>query len=282
MITFTRIGYMGRLGNQMFQFASTLGISKKLNLEAKFPINNCISPHASGPIDSVTGRNMDVKCNLLECFDIGEAYFIPNNHIELRYYYNEADFSFDPNVYNISDGCDLIGYYQTELYFNDIKDLIFEQFKFKKKYQEIAEKYIAKIRDSNKEYHITSIHVRRGDYLTSSDYHPPCSNEYYNDSVKKIEDSGKNKFVIFSDDPDWCAKTFTDDKYIISNLADPYIELCAMTLCDNNIIANSSFSWWGAWLNRKNDKIVISPSRWFGPLLDKNASDVYCKNWQIV
>ena len=87
------------------------------------------------------------------------------------------------------------------------------------------------------------------------------------------------KFIIFSDDPDWCRNEFFGENYIISDLGDAYIELCAMSLCDHNIIANSSFSWWGAWLNNNPNKIVISPSKWFGPAIGKDTSDVYCKNW---
>jgi hypothetical protein len=89
-------------------------------------------------------------------------------------------------------------------------------------------------------------------------------------------------YVIFSDDVEWCKTEFSDPDYIISDLENPYTEMCAMSLCDHNIIANSSFSWWGAWLNVNQDKIVIAPSRWFGDLIQKDTSDVYCKNWKIL
>jgi hypothetical protein len=106
--------------------------------------------------------------------------------------------------------------------------------------------------------------------------------DYYNRATSDILKYNKNKFIVFSDDPDWCRNTFTGDNYIVSDLNNSHIELCAMSLCDNHIIANSSFSWWGAWLNTNINKRVIAPSRWFGPALIKDTSDVYCNDWIII
>ena len=112
------------------------------------------------------------------------------------------------------------------------------------------------------------------------DHHPPCSLDYYNAAKKELSALNDNIiYVIFSDDIEWCKKEFNDPSYVISDLNNPYTEMCAMSLCDHNIIANSSFSWWGAWLNKKSDKIVIAPSQWFGKLLINDTSDIYCKNW---
>ena len=93
------------------------------------------------------------------------------------------------------------------------------------------------------------------------DHHPPCSLDYYNAAKKELSALNDNIiYVIFSDDIEWCKKEFNDPSYVISDL-------------------NSSFSWWGAWLNKKSDKIVIAPSQWFGKLLINDTSDIYCKNW---
>jgi hypothetical protein len=115
------------------------------------------------------------------------------------------------------------------------------------------------------------------------DHHPPCSFNYYNNAIEELRILNKNIiYVIFSDDVEWCKTEFSDPDYIISDLENPYTEMCAMSLCDHNIIANSSFSWWGAWLNVNPDKIVIAPSNWFGSAMNKDTSDVYCKDWVII
>jgi hypothetical protein len=283
MITFQNIGYMGRLGNQMFQFASTLGIAKRLNTIARFPIENCLNYQESGPFDPSIGRCMSVKCDLTDCFDIGQEYFIPQRHISQRYYYNENEFGYNPGVENISGDCSLNGYFQTEKYFDEFRDSILSQFTFKSPYKDSAESYIQTIRKENKDAVIASIHVRRGDYVMFPDHHPPCSFNYYNNAMEELRILNENIiYVIFSDDVEWCKTEFNDPDYIISDLENPYTEMCAMSLCDHNIIANSSFSWWGAWLNKNPDKIVISPSKWFGNAMNKDTSDVYCKDWIII
>ena len=184
---------------------------------------------------------------------------------------------------SLYDDCSLNGYFQTEKYFDEFRDSILSQFTFKSPYKDSAESYIQTIRKENKDAVIASIHVRRGDYVMFPDHHPPCSFNYYNNAMEELRILNENIiYVIFSDDVEWCKTEFNDPNYIISNLENPYTEMCAMSLCDHNIIANSSFSWWGAWLNVNPDKIVIAPSRWFGDLIQNDTSDIYCKNWKTI
>jgi hypothetical protein len=226
---------------------------------------------------------MSVKCDLTDCFDISPEYFIPQRHVNQGYYYNENEFGYNPGVESLYDDCSLNGYFQTEKYFEEFRDSILSQFTFKSPYKDSAESYIQTIRKENKDAVIASIHVRRGDYVMFPDHHPPCSFNYYNNAMEELRILNENIiYVIFSDDVEWCKTEFSDPDYIISDLENPYTEMCAMSLCDHNIIANSSFSWWGAWLNVNQDKIVIAPSRWFGDLIQKDTSDVYCKNWKIL
>jgi hypothetical protein len=186
-------------------------------------------------------------------------------------------------VESISGDCSLNGYFQTEKYFAEFRDLILSQLEFKSQYRNSAESYIQSIRKENKDAVIASIHVRRGDYVMYPDHHPTCSSSYYINAAEELKTLNSNTiFLIFSDDVEWCRSEFNNPSYIISNLENPYTEMCAMSLCDHNIIANSSFSWWGAWLNVNPDKIVISPSRWFGSAMNKDTSDVYCKDWIII
>ena len=274
---------MGRLGNQMFQFASTLGIANRLGFEARFPIENCLNFIGSGPFDPKIGRPMDVKCDLVDCFDISPEYFIPQRHMNQGHSYHENKFGYDQEIESLPDNSSLNGYFQTEKYFKEFRDLIISQFAFKSSYSDPAESYIQTIRENNKDAVIASIHVRRGDYVMFPDHHPPCSFNYYNNAIEELRILNSNIiYVIFSDDVEWCHKEFNDPSYVISDLENPYIEMCAMSLCDHNIIANSSFSWWGAWLNANVNKTVIAPSRWFGSQISKDVSDVYCKEWKII
>jgi len=286
MITFPQIGDMGRLGNQIFQFASTLGIADKLGKEAKFPIENCFNYSESGPFDPVTGRCMPVKCDLMDAFDIDQHYFIPQRHLRSSRTYSEAGFEYDPGVDGIQDETSLYGYFQTEKYFSSSRDLILSQLSFKAPYRDQASLYMENIKGTSKSLKTVSIHVRRGDYLMFPDHHPPCSKEYYDRAIQEIEKIiGENSevvFLVFSDDIDWCRTQFTGERYNIVDIGNPFSEMCLMSMCDHNIIANSSFSWWGAWLGKTEDRIVISPSKWFGHLIQKDTSDVYCKNWKIV
>lgn len=279
MITFLNIGYMGRLGNQMFQFASTLGIAKELGFDVKFPVENCSEVKMNGPVDERTGKNLAVRCNLLDCFEIDKSYFIPSSAINSNFIYREGDFGYNLETKSLPKYCDLIGYFQTEKYFSKYRDIIISQFRFKEQYRNEALSYIEKIRENNKSRKIASIHVRRGDYKGLPDHHPLCSIEYYQKAISALNNSGDYKFIIFSDDVDWCRDNFIGELYEISELENPYVEMCAMTLCDSNIIANSSFSWWGAWLNENEDKTVIYPSKWFGPLLNKNTNDICPEKW---
>ncbi len=284
MLTFHQIGYMGRLGNQMFQFAAIVAIGKRKGLPACFPIENCIRGNISHEIDPNTGKQLILKCDLLDCFDIDPGFFIPYNHLGINKVYQETLFEYDPSVERIEDNTTLVGYFQTEKYFMEYRDFILSQFRFKDEYLYSASRYIESIRSNIGDSKICSIHVRRGDYLNSPNHHPTCTKEYYQKATEKMKEDFPNlKFLIFSDDPQWCIDEFVGDEYVVSPLRNPYSELCAMSLCDHHIIANSSFSWWGAWLNKNSNKKVIAPSRWFGPMLsNKNTHDIYCKDWEII
>lgn len=130
---------------------------------------------------------------------------------------------------------------------------------------------------------ITSLHVRRGDYLKLSHVLPPQTLEYYKTAIDII---GKDsKFLVFSDDMQWCKETFSGDNFIFSN-EDDYIELFMMSFCKNNIMSNSSFSWWGSWLNKNQNKKVIAPKIWFAQeaINNKgwNPSDIIPALWQTI
>ena len=121
------------------------------------------------------------------------------------------------------------------------------------------------------------LHIRRTDYLVNPN-HPVQPLEYYKEALSKLD---KNKTVIiFSDDAEWCQQQemFSDDRFVISQDSDADFDLCLMSMCSNHIIANSSFSWWGAWLGRSEK--IIAPKNWFSDsCADKSVKDMVFSDW---
>lgn len=128
-----------------------------------------------------------------------------------------------------------------------------------------------------------SVHIRRGDYVqnkAAGDFHGICSLSYYQTAMKLLSDKFKQAhFYVFSDDLEWCRQNIRCEQSLtFVNLSNAASELYLMSRCSHHIIANSSFSWWGAWLNPSPEKIVIAPQTWFR---DPSAQteDIYCENW---
>jgi hypothetical protein len=129
-----------------------------------------------------------------------------------------------------------------------------------------------------------AIHVRRGDYVNNSANHTDLSREsYYLDAIHHLfsEQIGNAQIVVFSDNPDWCESAFEGAH--IMRTSSSYVDMCAMSMCNHYIIANSSFSWWGAWLNPSPNKIVTAPMLWFGPnLRHYSTKDILPEDWFFV
>ena len=167
----------------------------------------------------------------------------------------------------------LKGYYQNEKYFKHLRNEILSLFEIDSTtLSYLTSKYSDVLTENT-----CSLHVRRGDYVSKSDFHPLQTIEYYKSAVSIMGED--LNYLIFSDDIEWCENnlTFIKNKTFISGNHD-YQDLYLMSMCNNNIIANSSFSWWGAWLNNSENKKVIYPSIWFGvPFL--NTTEIGCENW---
>ncbi len=138
---------------------------------------------------------------------------------------------------------------------------------------------------------LVSIHVRRGDYLKLPENHPVLPISYYIDACQRIQSliSMPLTYVIFSDDMGWCRQNFKDDLFkggiIFADDNAPIQDMCLISLCNHNIIANSSFSWWGSYLNKNEDKIVIAPTqdKWYGSAYkDWNLNDLYLPTWILI
>jgi hypothetical protein len=163
--------------------------------------------------------------------------------------------------------CDHIieGFFQSEKYFINQRQNILSYFRPSDEIKKILKKY------DFANFKTTSIHVRRGDYLNNPDYHTVQSKEYYYEAIE-ITKNKTDKYLIFSDDLEWCKNNFKGEEFIFIENEKDYVEIYLMSLCNNNIISNSSFSWWGAWMNENDQKIIIGPKKWFGPK-DKTLTD---------
>jgi hypothetical protein len=130
-----------------------------------------------------------------------------------------------------------------------------------------------------------SIHVRRGDYVKFHTSFPPIHRRYLQPAIKFFTDRGYKKFLVFSDDIEWCVEHFKsyDGDFLYSGGQNEFQDLSLMANCTHNIIANSSFSWWGAWLNQNPNKIVISPhpqaGNWFGQRVKLDTTDLVPDSW---
>lgn len=261
------IRLQGGLGNYMFQIAAAYAYGLKHNKNAVFTISDSIKVHNS---INTYKDNVFENVNLTPSKDING--FTQIN--EPGFHYTEIP-SVDGDVY-------LNGYFQSEKYFKEYSDEIralFEQPKFV--YGLVAHEawnnhgiYI------NVDKNTCSIHVRRGDYLNSPNHHPVQNMNYYMKAIKKMPKD--TVFLIFSDDIAWCKENFPDlpEKFKFIEGNTDFVDLLMMASCQHNIICNSTFSWWAAWLNKNPDKIVIAPSVWFGPAYAHyNTEDLYCENW---
>lgn len=253
MITYSFLGKNGRLGNQLFQCATLFSVGFTRGYEIGIPKDQTISSVFS-----------------LESF----------KQIEKRnfsFLYKEKDFVFDASVFLVPDETDLFGYFQSGNYFNHCDDALRKEFKFQKNFEEKATIYLQNCKNTP----LCSLHVRRGDYKNLSSYHTNLGSDYYNQACSAVLNSYANcKFLVFSDDIAWCKQIFTDEKFTIVETGDDALDLCIMSKCDIHIIANSSFSWWGAWLSKS--RAVIAPKQWFGPSGPKSWNTVYQQGWLLI
>jgi len=266
---------IGGLGNQLFQYAlgRTLAVSRSTTLK----------------LDITDYETYKVQAYALCHFNVIESFATLDEIRRLRgggwmakqlsrrlhrlipfrkdSYILEQGFAFDPEVLRSADDVYLEGYWQSERYFTSIEGLLRREFTIRRSLSGRDQEMAARIAGCN----AVSLHVRRGDYVSNPDSgraHGLCGMDYYQTAVRRIaEVSPQPHLFVFSDEPEWAARNLLLDHPMTivtgNDTRHDYEDLHLMNLCRHHVIANSSFSWWGAWLDANPDKIVIAPARWF-------------------
>jgi hypothetical protein len=261
---------LGGLGNQMFQYAAGRCLAHLNNTQLKLDVTG---------FSDYKLRNFDLNALHTDCqfASIDEiASLLPSHNLEkaLQYlspkkkrtYYREKYFHFDDNMLRFGKNVYLKGYFQSEKYFLPIKRIIQNEFRIK-------DEAIVRVKDLFKakgSANKVSVHIRRGDMKNdpvTAERHGVMPLSYYQKGIEIIRSKVSSPhFYFFSDDIDWAKENFSsaDATFVSGEISKTHFEdLYLMSQCDHNIIANSSFSWWGAWLNKNIDKVVIAPNKWF-------------------
>ena len=269
MIGFNYLGQMGQLGNQMFQYASLRGIAKNRGYDF------CI-PYHKEVFDDGIGNKLRI-----ELFDPFMMFNVTRSNIaivESGDPRTEGAFNFNEILFNTCpDNVTLHGYFQTEKYFKHIEKEIRQDFTFKNEISLQCKHTMSTVNSP------IALHIRRGDFLINSANHNNLGLDYYEKALNHFNDG--RPVIIFSDDPAWCKEQelFDDERFLVSEGNDSYTDLCLMSLCSDFIIANSSYSWWGAWLSKAVDKKVIAPAIWFGPNnAHLDTSDLIPDEWVTI
>lgn len=286
---------MGGLGNQMFQYAAAVGLADRLGTNVKID-----KSWYEADLGVNTPRHYE-----LDCFALKQTFIDPSRltlvhelkpSAKTKLYdltkgrkkprvlvYKEKSYGFDKDLLSLSDNSLLDGFWQTEKYFSKSRAKILKDFEFIKKQSKKNLEVLNDIQKSN----AISLHVRRGDYANDKStqaFHGLTGLDYYKEAINQLTKKVKDPtFFVFSDDPEWCKQNLKIDfpsTYVSHNKVGSE-DMRLMTQCQYHIIANSSFSWWGAWLNPKTDKLVYAPKKWFNDT-GMDTKDIIPDKWIIL
>ncbi|MCK4738502.1 MAG: alpha-1,2-fucosyltransferase [Deltaproteobacteria bacterium] len=283
----------GGLGNQLFQYATGRSLAERHGVELKMDISffqkQSLRGYALGAFNIAESFATKEECAPFLQFSKKERKkknllekFFKRKRVSPYYNKEKKLFTFDPDILKSPDGSCLDGYWQTELYFKDYEQIIREEFTLKEK-ETGKNLELVKIMA---EVESVSLHIRRGDYIGDEAAKKQigfCGLDYYERAVRVIEEKvASPRFFIFSDDPEWVAenlKLSAETTSVNHNGSDnAHEDLRLMSKCKHHIIANSTFSWWGAWLGKNPDKIIIAPKRWLATEKYK-TTDLFPDGW---
>jgi hypothetical protein len=278
----------GGLGNQMFQYATAKSISVERNVDLK--IDTCKMNNSNFISRDFLLSKFNISAQMAQISEVKEfhnnKYFdfilrklyqrnikLTNKIFEKKYFHYDNDILSNHKGY-------LDGYWQSFKYFENIREILLREFTLVKELNLENKLILNQINESNS----VSIHLRRGDYIKeqkNKKIYSVFGMEYYENAILYIESKIENPlFFVFSDDLEWVSKNLnlTNAIFVDANATqNPENDLFLMSNCRHNIIANSTFSWWSAWLNQSPYKIIVAPKKWISTL--DNLDDLYPKNW---
>lgn len=281
---------MGGLGNQMFQYAAGHALSLKLNTEFKLD-HSFLEADSKG---TYTQRHYELnvfnglqrRAENEELLNIAKArkknilsaIFKKSNFT----IYNEQGFPYNKEIENLSGDIYLNGFWQCEKYFAGMRQTILDDFSLK---TPLSKEAVAIKEEINAKPASVSIHFRRGDYVkleSASVFHGTAELDYYRQAIEIIQSKINSPiYYIFSDEIDWVKQNFKIENATYVNGLKSHEDLELMKNCKHNITANSSFSWWGAWLNTNSEKTVIAPQQWFKDI-SVNTIDLIPSSWHKI
>ena len=277
---------IGGLGNQMFQYAAGRSIANRLGEQLYLDVRKFkgYKPH-----QFVLDR-FDIRAKIASDLELRNwplirgllSKFLQKIGTKTRWY-TERNFFYDPTSKLIQKNSLIDGYFQSRNYFEDISDILKMEFKPKVRLSKINSNLLKQIHNSES----VMVHIRRGDYVNNSralNFHGVCSTDYYKNAISFVEKSRSNlHFYVFSNDFDWAKQLFYTKKnvtFVDGNENLPEVDLFLMSQCKHHIIANSTFSWWGAWLGNTEMQIVVAPSPWFKK--SGLERDLIPSNWVLI
>lgn len=282
---------IGGLGNQMFQYAVARTLASIHNTALKLDI----SSYKSYKLRKYELDNFNINAEIASREEIDKFTnqprnpfqkalfaFLPQLQGRSRFYYEEKFYHFDSEVLNLPNNVYLNGYWQSEKYFIEIQDIIRREFTVKHHPDKYNLSLIKQINSTDS----VGVHIRRGDFVTDENtksLHGLYEMDYLQKAIfLMIGKIASVHFYIFSDDIDWVRNNIKIEypmTFIDNNIGKKdYEDLRLMSSCKNNIIVNSTFGWWGAWLNKNKSKIVITPKNWYknGPI---DTQDLIPESW---
>lgn len=286
----------GGLGNQMFQYAFGRATANRLGVELVLDLSDpTLSIHQGVELNRVFGIQVKVatESDLYAVLGWQRPKIVRKvvkklgfTSVVAKHWVEEPHFQFSSKMLHVPDKTYLSGYWQSEKYFEDAIECIRDEFKFSQSPTALNKVLAQEI--ANSETTAISLHVRRGDYVHNqvvSQVHGSCSLAYYRTAAQYVMQRVENPlFYIFSDDMDWVRSHLEmpfPHKLIAHNRGESsYEDMRLMSLCQHHIIANSSFSWWGAWLNSNPEKIVVAPKNWF--VDESRPHDLFPLGWVVL
>lgn len=264
----------GGLGNQLFQYATAKALSLNTGLDLLVDTGWFDRKHRpASQLYRLHVFKANPKTVSLSNSELNRLKWKKRLRLErlakVRYLTDPKDLSYQPINADASGNHFLDGYWQSPRYFDAIRNVLLEELQLA---PHVDQSNLVNVAENT-----VSVHIRRGDYLRGGNTHV-VSEQYIHNAMHMFDSDAQ--FLLFSDDPEWCRKTFTADNITISDEPNDLIALMQMSRCQHNIIANSTFSWWAAWLNQHSKKRVVAPSPWSAT--GHRHRDILPENWDVI